>query len=47
MLGVKWFPPPLALPFIAHDHLDWYNQYGITPLPLWTSLVGLLQPYYF
>jgi hypothetical protein len=44
---VRWSSPPLALPFIPHGHLGWYKQYGITPLPLRTSLVGLLQPYYF
>src|ERR1700724_51177 len=42
MLGVRWSPPPLALPFIPQGHLGCYKQYGITPLPLRTSLVGLL-----
>ena len=35
-----------CLPFIPHGHLGCYKQYGITPLPIRTSLVGLLQPYY-
>ena len=34
----------LALPFIAHFQLGSHKQYGITPLPLWTNLVGILQP---
>ena len=34
MLGLRWLPPPLALPYITFSLVDSYNEYGMCQFPL-------------
>ena len=48
MFGVRWSHALLALPFIAFLlFIGSDNQYGITLIPLRTSMIALYHPYSF